>query len=118
VPAIEYVNQHYAEEIKISDLSDACGLSEAHFRKIFRENMNLTPGEFLTTFRIQKACERMMENQDSMEEIASKTGFRNANTFGRNFKKYMGISPYQWKLSSIDEKSKIQNYQISALEGW
>ena len=41
--AIDYIGKNYADEIKIQELADVCGLSESHFRRIFVESMGMPP---------------------------------------------------------------------------
>ena len=55
--AIDYVEKHYREEIKIVEMAEACSISESHFRKLFLECMGISPLEFLNMIRIQEACE-------------------------------------------------------------
>jgi AraC-like DNA-binding protein len=40
------------------------------------------------------------------------------STFNRNFKKYLGTSPYQWKKNKENYKNKLLDYNINALKGW
>ena len=43
--------------------------------------------------RVEKAKELLASSDLSVEEIGAKVGFFNRNTFGRIFKKYVGVSP-------------------------
>ena len=97
--AINYVENHYQEQIKISDISKVCNMSETHFRRTFEEYINMTPADYVNFVRVQKACELLRNTDDSMDGIAIKSGFSTTSTLNRNFKKYLGVSPYQWKLS-------------------
>lgn len=117
-PAIEYVEEHFAKEIKISQLAQACSISESHFRRIFLESMNMKPLDYVNLVRIQQACAMMKKTEKPMETVAYQVGFENVSTFNRNFKKIMGISPYQWKKSADNYEGKLLNYRISAQKGW
>ena len=44
--------------------------------------------------------------------------FGNVSTFNRNFKKIIGVTPYQYKRTSDNYESKLLNYKISAKKGW
>ena len=117
-PAISYVNDHFHELLYISDLAKACNMSESHFRKVFEMNMNMKPLDFIHLVRIQNACNLMKWTEKSMKEISYQIGFENISTFNRNFKKLLGISPYQWKKSAQNYEGKLKNYRISAYRGW
>lgn len=116
--ALQYVADHYQEEIRISQLADACSMSESHFRRVFLETMNMKPGDYVNLVRIQNACELMKKKDISMEDIAFKVGFESVSTFNRNFRKLLDISPYQWKRSSENVEGKLLHYKISAQKGW
>ncbi len=118
IPALEYVDDHYAENIKAGDLAKACSMSESHFRRIFETYMKMSPIEYVNLVRIQKACQILKKTNHSMDTVAAECGFPTTSTFNRNFKKYLDTSPYQWKINRDNFSSKIQNFNISALKGW
>ncbi len=117
-PAMEYVESHYAELIRISDLAAACSISESHFRRVFQQTMNMKPLDYVNLIRVQQACLMMKKTDGSMEDIAYQTGFESVSTFNRNFKRVLNISPYQWKKSADNYEGKLANYHISAQKGW
>lgn len=53
-----------------------------------------------------------------MDEIAYRVGYGNVSTFNRNFKRIIGMSPYQWKKSPENYAGQMMNFNISALKGW
>lgn len=117
-PALFYISENYAQDIRIGTLAKACHMSETHFRRIFVKYMNMTPVEYLNLVRIRMACELLNKTESSMDEIAQKTGFDTLSTFNRNFKKLLGTSPYQWKIHPENYEHKLINCRISALKGW
>ncbi len=116
--ALDYISKNYQEEMKVGDLAQACHISETHFRRVFKENMNMSVVEYINLVRIQAACELMKKTSSSMEEIARIVGFETVSTFNRNFKKIVGLSPYHWKIHPENYEGKLLNYRISALKGW
>lgn len=116
--ALSYVENYYAEAMKVKDLSVACGMSETYFRRIFEEYTHMTPMDYVNLVRVQKACEYMLQTEETMDQIARKVGFTTVSTFNRNFKKFLDISPYQWKIKPDNYERKLQNYHITALKGW
>lgn len=118
IDAIEYIDKHFGEAIKAADLAAICSVSQTHFRRQFEKHMNMPPMEYLNLIRIQKACEFMKKTNESMDVIAQRCGFANFTTFNRNFKRFVGTSPYQWKINPDSYEHKVLNYNISALKGW
>lgn len=116
--ALDYVAAHYAKEIKINDLAEACSMSESHFRRVFEEGMNMKPLDYVNLVRVQNACELLKKTDKSMEEVGAESGFASISAFNRNFRKLLDISPYQWKKSEENYEGKLLNYKISAQKGW
>ncbi|WP_394522943.1 helix-turn-helix domain-containing protein [Lacrimispora sp. JR3] len=116
--ALDYVSNHYTEEIRIRSLAKACNISESHFRRVFEEGMNMKPVDYINFIRIQNACELLKKTEKNMEEVAADSGFASLSTFNRNFKKVLNTSPYQWKKSAENYESKLLHYRISAQKGW
>ncbi len=115
---VSYIADHYAEDIKMLDVADYCGLSESHFRRIFEESMSMKPLDYLNMIRIDKACEIIQNTDVSMEEIGYRVGYQTPSTFNRNFKKITGKTPYQWKKDEQHISGSSKNYKISAKRGW
>ncbi|WP_034452392.1 helix-turn-helix domain-containing protein [Butyrivibrio sp. AE2032] len=117
-PALEYMDREFAEEIKVAKLAEMCNMSEAHFRRIFQDGINMTPMDYLNLVRIQKACMIMNKTDHSMEVVAAECGFSTFSTFNRNFRKFLNTSPYQWKKNKDNYNNKLLDYKINALKGW
>lgn len=116
--ALHHISKHYTEDLTIGDLASISHMSETHFRRVFHETMNMTPSDYLNLVRVQMACEHMKKSEDSMEMVAEKSGFQSVSTFNRNFKKFLGITPYQWKIHPENYEAKLMNYKISSYRGW
>lgn len=118
VAALEYINDHYREDIMICDLADCCHLSETHFRRLFQTDMNMSPVEYINLIRVQAACDYMKKEDCHMEKVADRVGYQTMSTFNRNFKQIVGISPYQWKKQMDSELNRKDRYRVSAKKGW
>lgn len=116
--ALDYISENYEGKIMASDLADVCGMSETHFRRVFEEYIQMSPLDYVNLVRIQKACDFLRKTNDPMDIIAEKCGFSTTSTFNRNFKKFLEITPYQWKINPGNYENKLLNYRISALKGW
>lgn len=117
--AIEYIAANYQEEIKISDIAKICGLSESHFRRVFEESMNMKPVDYINLVRINKACELMIKEDISMNDVGGRVGYLTPSSFNRNFKRLTGMTPHQWKVKELKENGEgLKQYNISAKRGW
>ncbi len=117
-PALSFVSRHYAEPIRVEDMAASCHLSETHFRRVFFEATNLTPLDYLSLERVQRACELLQKTDADMAVVAAKTGFISQTTFNRTFRKLVGTTPYHWKRTHRAAEASATHYYITAREGW
>ena len=118
IPALRYVDSNYARDIKAADLAGECNISEVHLRRLFCDCVNLPPMDYVNLVRIQKACDLMQKSNYSMDRVAEECGFASTSTFNRNFIKFMNNTPYQWKLGKTNNKGRLPDYNILAIQGW
>lgn len=118
IDSLDYINENYMKNIKISELAEICHMSETHFRRLFEETIQMMPVDYINFVRIQKACEYINSSNDSIENVALKVGYISQSTFNRNFNKFVGVPPCKWKKASESYKLKLLNYKITALKGW
>ncbi len=115
-PALNYVAEHYKEEIRVEDLSSICGLSESHFRRMFEQSVNMKPVDYVNLIRVQHACALIRKEDISMEDAAARVGYQTMSTFNRNFKRITGHSPYQWKTHGSEWD--VSGFNVTAMRGW
>ena len=97
LPALEYIENHYSEEILLSDLCNLLNINEFYFCRLFKQATNTSFVQYLNFVRVCKA-ERMLASSDkSISEIAYDVGFSSVSYFNRTFKKYKFCAPSQYK---------------------
>lgn len=96
-PALKYVSVNYAQEIRMEDLAARCAMSESYFRKVFVAIMGMTPLEYLNRYRINRSVHLLDTTDETVLTIAGMTGFPSIATYNRNFRRYVGQSPAQWR---------------------
>lgn len=87
--SLEIIYNRYYETLNIEDISAACGYSKSNFCKVFKEITGDTFHNTLNRHRIEIACILLRESDDPIEKIAHETGFSDAKSFCRVFKKHM-----------------------------
>lgn len=95
--ATEYINANYDKQLSIEDLAEACGLSYSYFSNCFKRTFGDTPKGYITNLRINKAKYYLTETVIPIKEISVKCGFSHFNTFTSAFKKYVGVSPREYR---------------------
>lgn len=93
----EYVDKYYQSNINLQEISKVAGFSLYYFTRFFKENTGVTFVGYLNNFRITKAEWHLMEEPDSITEVAYKSGFNSVKTFNRVFKQLKGCSPMEYR---------------------
>jgi len=91
-----YLNQHYHENISLRQLASVACFSPAYFCSYFRNIAGLTPKEYITRLRIDKAQELLIKGSMTITGIALETGFESLAYFDRVFRHYTGLSPQEY----------------------
>jgi len=91
--AILYLNRHASAQIARWKLADTVHVSDDYLTRIFHKETGLSIWEYLNRYRISLACDLLLHTNDSIYEIALRTGFQDQAYFCRVFKKIHGIPP-------------------------
>ncbi|QOS78917.1 helix-turn-helix transcriptional regulator [Paenibacillus sp. JNUCC31] len=92
-----YLEEHYAEPIKLDQVAEHIKFSKFHVCKLFKEIKGITLMEYLNHFRIIKSEWALLFREDSILDIAMGHGFNNVNSYNRLFKKYNGCTPSEFR---------------------
>jgi len=96
--ATEHIEAHLAEPLTLADLAGATGLTRMHFAAQFRAATGLRPHEFLLRRRIARAQELLAATNLPLVEVALSVGFRTQAHFTTVFGRFVGQTPYRWRL--------------------
>ena len=95
---MNYINQHYSEDISLDIICDKFFISKSQLCRTFKLATGSTVWKYVTTKRIISAHELIMHGQ-SPTEIYSKCGFNDYSSFFRAYKKHYGTPPTQVRSS-------------------
>lgn len=92
-----YINRHYNEHLQIQHISDALGLHPHYITAVFKKKFNMTPKQYLTELRIEKAKLFLVDTEYTLQVITNAVGLENPFSFSRLFKSVTGISPAEYR---------------------
>ncbi|MCL1823104.1 MAG: AraC family transcriptional regulator [Oscillospiraceae bacterium] len=96
---IEYINQHYKDDLPLEFVSGIAGFSKYHFTRWFKQFAGVSFYEYLTQVRI-KVAESMLANSEiPITEIALESGFQSIATFNRVFKSNKKLTPTAFRVN-------------------
>lgn len=108
---IDYVTDHYdEEEISLKSISKFIGLHPVYFSRYFKEQMGVTFLEYVSTVRLERIYQDVLNTDLTIKEIQERHGFYNYKLFVKMFKKTYGTTPLQLRKKYL-ESSNIYNEQ-------
>lgn len=103
--AIDIITTEYGYLYGVDDLADKVGVNKSHLIRIFKENMNETPGRYLERIRMQQANVFLSSGEFTIEMTAGLCGYACANYFGKVYKRFFGISPKAYMDANAPKKT-------------
>jgi YesN/AraC family two-component response regulator len=94
---IKYINEHYAEPVTLTGISERFLISRYHLSRVFKESIGFTFIEYLNDVRIKEAQRLLRETNHKVINIAETVGFESVAHFGRVFKSVSGSSPLTYR---------------------
>ena len=95
----EYVEMHLGESINLDMLAAVAGLSVHHFAREFKQSAGVTPHNYLTQKRVERAQEMLAKTGLPLSEIAYATGFSDQGHMARHFRHMLGTTPGAFRRS-------------------
>lgn len=91
--AMNAMHRRPAHPWSVETLAQEAGMSRTAFSQHFHQLAGHPPMHYLTIWRMQKARELLATSKLSMPAIAEQVGYQSEASFGKAFKKIMGVSP-------------------------
>ena len=95
--AIHFMQENLNRKLRLSDIAREVRLSPSYFSNVFEEKAGSPPLRYLGYLRIQEACRYLDFTDLKISQISPLVGYEDALYFSRQFTKYMGMSPTEYK---------------------
>lgn len=92
-----FILSNYNKSLSVAEIADNAHMSVSFFSKVFKETTGFSPYDYLLSVRLDKAKELLQKTDDSVQNIAFKTGFNSTSNFIYFFKNETGISPLRFR---------------------
>jgi AraC-like DNA-binding protein len=103
---IRFMRENLYKKLSIEDMATRHRMSSSHFSTLFRKSTGMPPIDYFINIKMQKACQLLYANESRIKDIALELGYDDPYYFSRVFKKYMGISPEQYKITTFKTSAK------------
>ena len=94
---IQYISQHFSEDISISDIADALHISRSYLSRFFSQTMGVSLSKYITDIRLKKSLDMLKNTDKNVSQIAYECGFPLAKSYYSAFHKAYGTTPAKYK---------------------
>lgn len=95
---LKYVTEHIdSPDLKIDDIADAMGMSRSVLYLKIKQQLGMTPIDFVRHVRIMRACELLKDTDEALSSVAFAVGFSDPKYFSKVFKRETGIVPTEYR---------------------
>lgn len=94
---MQYIHQHYAEELSLKQIANCVALSESVCLRSFRRMIGTTPIQYLLQYRIEKAAALLTTTDDKIKDIALASGFSDFSYFTKCFRRFKACTPVAYR---------------------
>ena len=94
---LDYIEEHYAEELTLAKLASMFNFSYSYLSTYFGTHYKKSFTEYLNAVRMRKAQQLLHERDLPVAEVGGKVGYPDNSYFSRVFKKYVGVTPTEYR---------------------
>ena len=103
---VDYLNDNFSDpNLNISIVANKFDISAARLSLEFKELMGMGPSEYLLLLRIEKSKELLSGTDMSVKDICKEVGYYDTSGFIRRFRRYLAITPLQYRNNAKTRKS-------------
>jgi AraC-like DNA-binding protein len=93
-----FIEESYSDpDVRLTDAAKSSGVSQDHLNVLLSRFANITFHDLLARYRIEKCLELFNERNYTLTEVYGRCGFNSATTFNRQFKRWVGCLPSEYK---------------------
>jgi AraC-like DNA-binding protein len=101
-PVLTMIAERYSERLDVDELAAAVNLSASQLNRLFQLHYQLATTEYVQRFRVHLASQQLIHSAEPIGAIALATGFYDQAHFTRVFKRWLGVTPKQYRSESQD----------------
>lgn len=104
--AVEIARVRFAEQLTVSEMAAAAGVSVTQLERLSKRVLGLTPKQLILRFRLEEALRLLDTSTDSIATIASACGYYDQSAFTRHFRRAVGMAPATFRTMSRRGQTK------------
>lgn len=93
-----YIEENYANpDLSLNHISDLFAINGKYASQLFKEAFGMKFVDFLVNLRMEQAKKLLLQSDESINDISIQVGYMHAISFGRTFKKVVGVTPGDYR---------------------
>ena len=102
---LHYLETHYSEPVRLSEIAEREGLTQTYLSHLFREQLHIPFQDYLARLRLEAAMLLLRQSDTTLTDAAYACGFSDPKYLNRSFQKNLGMTPRQWLLENRPDPS-------------
>lgn len=98
---LQFIQDHYSEQINITMIANTAMISESECLRCFHNIVGIPPIQYLKQFRIQKATELLISTNETIAKIGAQCGFQDTSYFIKTFRVQKKCTPSEYRKNNI-----------------
>ncbi|MBE6633732.1 MAG: helix-turn-helix domain-containing protein [Ruminococcaceae bacterium] len=94
---VEYIREHYMEQITLGELAKRFNYSLPYLSKRFREDVGVSFVSYLQSYRVMEGCRLLASTNRTLADIAGMVGYRDVKFFANMVKRHTGFTPREFR---------------------
>ena len=109
---VNFLCYNYTRNLTLDDIAKEMHYSKSYIRQLFHKKTNHTIAHYLTTLKMKRAKELLLDENISIRQIAFEIGYDDANYFSNVFRKEVGMSPtmYRKQRNTVSENAILDKF--------
>ena len=103
---LHYLETHYSEPVRLSEIAEREGLTQTYLSHLFREQLHIPFQDYLARLRLEAAMLLLRQSDTTLTDAAYACGFSDPKYLNRSFLKNLGMSPRQWLQENRPDPSR------------
>ena len=110
---LNYLHEHYSDQVKVDELADLACTSPSALHRMFRRHARDTIVNYLVRLRIGRACSMLIGTSKPVSVISSDVGYRSLSLFNRQFVRLKGLTPLQFRRHHVAQLKRATPIKLS-----
>jgi AraC-like DNA-binding protein len=94
--SLAYIESNFCSQLSLGQIAKVACISRFHFARVFRDEVGMSPLEYVRWRRVKEAERRLSEGESCLLQLAAELGYFDQSHFSRCFRDVVGLTPSEY----------------------